>query len=440
MAKGPFREAGAVLSYLTAIWTVTAAVDLAFAADPEPRAGSAASPHEQCFQGTFQVSHPTAEQRIAACSRALQAYEMTEHEVALAHLNRGVARMEMGDKVLASVDYQEALKRYDSMIDPKDPDALALYRRGVSLDGLGQSERALSNYDEAIKRSPREPRAFFERGVLLATRKRAYDRAIVDFNRVLELAPGDVDAMIRRGDAYGQMGDFGHALADLDRAISLAPDYARAYVFRGITNSRRKKNERAAADFDAALKIDPRNIDGLVNRAALYAGDHREDLAIDDLTTAIAIQKNNPFAFYNRGYAHFANGDYKLAIEDYSTAIGLDPAMGLAYNNRCLARTIAGVDLVPALADCEMALKTMPTNLDVRITRGFIHLKLGKPAAAIVEYNAVLAVDPNRSLALYGRGLAQIKMNHKKEGEADQAAAHALSPAVEQQFSIYGVN
>jgi tetratricopeptide (TPR) repeat protein len=219
---------------------------------------------------------------------------MTEHEEALAHLNRGVACMEMGDKVLASVDYQEALKHYDGIIDSKNPDSLALYQRGITLDGLGQTDRALASYDEAIKRSPQEPRAFFERGVLLAARKRAYDRAIIDFNRVLQLAPGDVDALIRRGDAYGQMGDFGHALADLDRAVDLAPDYAQAYIFRGITNSRRHENELAAADFDNALKIDPRNIDGLVNRAALYAGDHREDLAIADLTTAITIQKNNP--------------------------------------------------------------------------------------------------------------------------------------------------
>ena len=437
MANRPFREAGAVLTSLAAFMAVAVPADSALGADPRP---AAVSPHEQCFQGTFQLSRPTAEQRIAACSNALQSDKMTEHEVALAHLNRGVARMEMGDKVLASVDYQEALNHYEGLIDSKDPDALALYRRGVSLDGLGQTDRALSSFDEAIKRSPKEPRAFFERGVLLATRKRAYDRAISDFNRVLELAPGDVDAMIRRGDAYGQMGDFGHALADLDRAVSLAPDYARAYIFRGLTNSRRKENERAAADFDAALKIDPRNIDGLVNRAALYAGDHREDLAIDDLTTAIAIQKNNPFAFYNRGYAYFARGDYKLAIDDYSVAIGLDPAMALAYNNRCLTRTIAGIDLVPALADCATALKMMPTNLDVRITRGFIHLKLGDLTTAIVEYNAVLAADPNRALALYGRGMARNRMNQEKEGEADQAAARALDPTVEKQFSTYGVN
>ena len=95
--------------------------------------------------------------------------------------------------------------------------------------------------------------------------------------------------------------------------------------------------------------------------------------------------------------------------------------------------------MVAALADCDTALKTMPTNLDVRVTRGFIYLKLGDPAIAIVEYNAALDVDPNRSLALYGRGVARVRMGQTKDGEADQAAARALNPSVERQFAPYGV-
>ncbi|MFI5002278.1 MAG: tetratricopeptide repeat protein, partial [Reyranellales bacterium] len=95
---------------------------------------------------------------------------------------------------------------------------------------------------------------------------------------------------------------------------------------------------------------------------------------------------------------------------------------------------------VAALADCDKALKLMPTNLDVRDTRGFMYMKLGDPAIAIVDYNAALDVDPNRAISLFGRGMAKIKMGQKKEGEADQAAARALNPAVERQFSVYGLD
>lgn len=412
----------------------------AFGADP---ALQTATPKvvvdDDCLQSSSQPYRISAEQRVIDCSNALQSHKLTPAQVAVARVNRGLARMATGDKRMADIDYQEAIKHYDSVIDPKESDSLALYRRGVAHNGLGQTDRALADYSEAIRLDPDEPNAYFERGIVLATRKRAYVRAIADFNRALELAPNNIDALVHRGDAYGQMGDFARALADLDRAVGLAPDYQLGYFFRGVANSRRGQNALALNDYNAALKIYPRYVDALVSRAAVYAIDGKQDLALGDLDAAIALEGNNALALYNRGFVHFVKREYDLAISDYSGAIGFDPKMGLAYANRCLVRAITGTDLVEALSDCDVALKVMPTNMDVRETRGFIYMKLGDPAIAIVEYTAALEHDPNRTLALYGRGLARIRMGDKKEGVADQAAARALNPSVEREFSIYGV-
>ena len=439
MTKRPFPVTGAVLCGAVALLAASVSFEAFHAANPEQQAVSAKVPAGTCLESNFQLTRANAEQRVVDCSAALQSGRLAAGEVALVRINRGAARMAMGDKIQATGDYQEALKHYDGAIDPKNPDALALYRRGAAHDALGQTDRALSDYDAAIRLDPTHPAAFFDRGILLATRKRAYGRAIADFDRALELVPNNIDALLHRGDAYGQMGDFGRSLADLDRAVELAPDNAQAYVSRGLANSRRGENKLAVPDYSTALKIDPRNVDALVNRAAVYATNGQQDLAIHDLDAAIAIRSDNPIAYYNRGYAEFAKRQYDLAIADYDDALRLDPNMGLAYNNRCLTRAIAGQDLVAALTDCDLALKAMPSNPDVRDTRGFIYLKLGDPAIAIVEYNAGLDVDPNHALALYGRGMAQIKMGHTKEGEADQAAARALNPSVERQFSIYGL-
>lgn len=432
------------LAYATAFFVATALLQPAFAADPVKSRAWASGELERCLQGgsasmPFGVRE-RVEQRVAACSNAIQSGRLTPEELALARLDRGSARMAIGENILAGGDYQEALRHYDSAINPGNPEALALYRRGIARLGLGQTERALADLTAAIVRDPKEPLAFLERGVILAGRQRAYVRAIADFDKVLSLSPDNVGALLRRGDAYGQMGDFGHALADLDRAVMLAPDSPEARVYRGLTRGRQGANALALADYSEALRLDPRNTDALVNRAALYAASHAADLALRDLDAAIAIQGNDPLAYYNRGYVRFARQEYGLAIADYDKAISLDPGMGLAYNNRCLARTIVGRDLIAALADCDMALKARPTSLDVRETRGFIYLKLGDPAIAIVEYNAALEVDPNRALALYGRGLARIKMGRTSEGEADQAAARALDPAIESRFTIYGLS
>lgn len=81
----------------------------------------------------------------------------------------------------------------------------------------------------------------------------------------------------------------------------------------------------------------------------------------------------------------------------------------------------------------------MPLSIAARETRGFIYLKLGDAAIAVTEYEAALQMDANQPLALYGLGLAKIRMGRKAEGEADQAAAPVLDPAVIRAFSIYGV-
>ena len=381
-----------------------------------------------------------AAQRSAACSKALQSHQLQPFEVAMARLTRGVARTMLGDKVLASEDYLDAIQRYDQLINSSNPDALNLFRRAAALDAVGQTDKALTDYSDAIKLDPSASLAFLNRGVLLATRKRAYDRAIQDFDRVLVLEPDNVDALIRRGDAFVQLGDFGRGMSDLDRAVSMAPENALAYLMRGLAYGRRGNAIAAMQNYDAALKYDPRNADALSNRAAIYLGQGRLDMAIRDLDLAISIDHTNPLAFYNRGYAHFAKKEYDKAISDYSSAIALNPQLGLAYNNRGLTRAIAGQDLVQALADCDTALKLMPINLDVRDTRGFIYLKLGDPSLALNEYNAALDIDPNRALSLYGRGLARIRSGDQAAGEADQRAAETINPEVARQFSMYGLN
>jgi tetratricopeptide (TPR) repeat protein len=411
-----------------------------------PPAPAAATPapstkalYDKCVRGSFPTPED-AERRNADCSRAIQTRELSPDELALARLIRGSARMALGDKALGGDDYSDALKRYDSMFDSRNPDALNLFRRAVAEDGLGNTEKALDLYNEAIRLDPKATLAFLGRGMLLASRKRAYERAIEDLNKVLVLEPSNVLALIRRGAAFGELGETGRGLVDLDRAIALAPSSSQAYFYRGLIHSRRNETAAALADYDAAVLRGPRNIDALASRAAIHSLDGKLDLAIRDLDAAIALDNRNPNVFFNRGYARFAKREYQKAIADYTSAIDLDENFGLAYNNRCLTRAIAGQDLLRALADCDVALRLMPVNLDVRDTRGFIYLKLGDPALALNEYNAALQRDPNRATALFGRGLARIRSGDARGGEGDQAAARTINPEIDQQFAVYGLN
>ncbi len=392
--------------------------------------------YAECVSTLF-PTRADAESRAAACSKALQSRRLKPDEIALARLNRGIARTALGDKVMAGEDYLEAVQHYDRLIDPRNPDSLALYRRAVALDASGQADKALEDYSAAIKADPKASLAFLSRGVLLAARKRAYDRAIEDFDKVLVIEPNNVEALVSRGDAFAQLGDLGRAMADLNRAVALAPDQPTVLLARGQVESRRSL-AGAARDYEAALKLDPRYAAAMVNLAAIRSMQGQSGAAVALLDQAIAIDPRNALAFYNRGYAEFALKQYDKAIADYSAAISINPDMGLAFNNRAISRAIAGSDLVAALADSDTALKLLPLNLEVRDTRGFIYLKLGDPALALNEYNAALTIDPNRALSLYGRGLARIRMGDEA-GKGDQAAAVTINPEVAEDFASYGL-
>ena len=403
------------------------------------RAPSTRTLYDKCVRGSFPTLDD-AEQRNADCSKAIGSRELTPDELALARLVRGSARMALGDKQLGGDDYSDALRRYDSMFDSRKPDALNLFRRAAAEDALGNTDKALELYNEAIRLDPKSTLAFLGRGILLASRKRAYERAIEDLDKVLVLEPDNVLALIRRGAAFAELGETGRGLVDLDRAIALAPSSSQAYLHRGVVHSRRNETEAALRDYDAAVQRGPRNVQALASRAAIHSLDGKLDLAIRDLDAAIAIDNRNPNVLFNRGYARFVKREYQKAIADYTAAIDLDENFGLAYNNRCLTRAIVGQELLRALADCDVALRLMPLNLDVRDTRGFIYLKLGDPALALNEYNAALEKDPNRATALFSRGLARIRSGDARGGEGDQAAARTINPEIDQQFAAYGLN
>lgn len=391
-----------------------------------------------CVSNAFPI-RANAAARATACSKALQTRQLRPDQIALARLTRGVARTLLGNIDLASEDYLDAVRRYDELIGSANPDAIALYRRAVALNASGQTDRALADYTAAVKADPKASFAFLGRGVLLATRKRAYDRAIEDFNKVLVIEPDNVDALMARGDALSNLGDAGRAMVDLNRAVALAPDRATPYLVRGVAEARRDNRAAARHDYEAALGINPRNAEALVNLAALDLLEGRPDAAVHALDQAIAIKVISPLAYYNRGYAHFAMKQYDKAITDYDAAIRLEPRLGAAYNNRALVRAIRGNDLVKALADGDQALKLLPLSRDVRETRGFIFLKLGDPALALHEYNTALDIDPNQAVSLYGRGLAKITLGDENGGKLDQAAALAINPEIDREFADYGL-
>ena len=151
------------------------------------------------------------------------------------------------------------------------------------------------------------------------------------------------------------------------------------------------------------------------------------------LSDRIKSSPQDANAFYKRGIYYAKSGDFALAIKDFDEVIRLQPRDAEAFNNRCWARAMIA-DLQRALDDCTHALELRPGYADALDSRGFVNLKLGKPAEAIIDYDAALKLSRSAS-SLYGRGLAKKRIGDAVGGDKDIIAARALDPEIVNQFA-----
>jgi len=113
--------------------------------------------------------------------------------------------------------------------------------------------------------------------------------------------PDLVGALINRGVAFRNLGEYKLAIVDYTTALKHAPKDALIYANRA--NARRELGEfkSAMADANQAIKLDPAR----------------------------------PASFYTRGAVYEADGKFELARKDYMQALTLEPA-NLDYQNKIL--------------------------------------------------------------------------------------------------------
>ena len=86
--------------------------------------------------------------------------------------------------------------------------------------------------------------AYYNRGKAYHD-KGAYETAIADYTKALELNPKDADVYNNRGASYLVNGVYGGAIADYTKVIELKPRLASAYYNRGLAHKTKAQDGRA---------------------------------------------------------------------------------------------------------------------------------------------------------------------------------------------------
>ncbi|XP_026670746.1 RNA polymerase II-associated protein 3 [Ceratina calcarata] len=101
-----------------------------------------------------------------------------------------------------------------------------------------------------------------------------------------------------------------------------------------------------------------------------------------------------------KGNEAFRAGDYEEALEHYNTSIGMNSNI-TAYNNRAMTY-IKLRQYENALKDCNIVISMEYMNIKAILRRAVALEHLGKSSQALVDYEAVLKLEPNNAAAIAG--------------------------------------
>jgi tetratricopeptide (TPR) repeat protein len=410
---------------------------------------------------------------IDMASRGQLEQAIAEYTVALQiNPDSWITRLRRATTYGSNRQWQEARADFAAVLtlEPENP---------IALGGLGIVELELGRPLEAIellRKSLNQKDELSIRRVLINAHLAAknYDSALVEMQRYARQNPADgmyllrIETLLKAGrgaevetvvgDAvaartgssdgrtlasllYSMAGQNDRAFAIADEAIREAPSADRYYQ-RAMAE---KDPARQRADLQDALKLSPRHILALAMLADVHLklNDFRAAMLVLDQIEAVSNGKPLPADFFRmRGDAKTGLRDKPGASHAYANARAM-AKNGQQLNSMCWAKATKKAAtkrvLEEALKDCNVALTMLPECWNCHDSRGLVMLRLKRFKDAIISYDAALGGDSRQTHSLYGRGIARLRSGRKSEGEADIAAAVALTPDIAKQFKEYGI-
>lgn len=270
--------------------------------------------------------------------------------------------------------------------------------------------------------------SLFKRGDELL-KEGSYDKAIADYNRLIQLSPNSATAYANRGFAHLKQKNYGKAISDLDQAILLDPRLADAYHDRGQAYILNKPHDyaKAVADFEAVQRLAPNypKIKQILENARHVLSRNAQPASASD-SAAVAATLERQVAKSTMTYIQ--KGDFDKAIADLDQTIKQNPNSSAAYFNRSLAYT-GKDDLSKAIADLDKSIQLNPNNADAYLLRGSALAINGDGSNKVIkELNEAIRLNPNSAEAYFLRGAAYSSKENYVKAIADFEAALRINP------------
>lgn len=214
------------------------------------------------------------------------------------------------------------------------------------------------------------------------------------------------------------------AIKQFDYVIKLARDYSFGYSFRAISYVEQEKWDEATNDIITAFSLDwDETALGLVGMV-------KEDVFIKLLLSKLKVQSvkrlNDAKWSYITGNIYEQSKKYDEAIKAYNIANSKEPSP-TTYLRISVCHYREG-SFDAALKSINQALNMDSTNLSYMEYRANIYYEMGEVKSAIVEWDKVLAAQPEYSFGYYRRGWFKMLDGDSAGAMEDLSMAIVLDP------------
>jgi tetratricopeptide (TPR) repeat protein len=247
------------------------------------------------------------------------------------------------------------------------------------------------------------------------------------YRQVLQVQPGNFDALHLCGVLMHQRGDAAEALKLIARALKTNARSAAAHSNYGTVLAAVERHDEALASYERAIKLKPDFAGAYNNRGNTLRALKRAQDAFESFERAVAAQPDYAEAINNRGNALFDLGRNEDALASYDRALTLQPdyADALVNRGKCLIALKRGDE---ALASFERALAHRPQHAAALKERGHLLRDRKQPALALDSLDRSLALAPNDAEAHLGRALVLRDIKRFDDAFAACDRALALKP------------
>jgi len=288
------------------------------------------------------------------------------------------------------------------------------------------------------------------------------DAALDFFDRAIDDAPRNLEAIRWKGSALKELKRADEALALFERAQELAPNDPEVHHDRGIVLAMLREFDRAVQVFDQALKLDPDHVASLSDKGK-YAGElRRHEEALVALRRAAALMPGHPAPWLNKALVEDILGreeDALLSHQKFLQCATPDMRLQIEASKRRVeqlkARAAARKGAppppppgpppakasapAPPPASAAAPLPTGPAGPTARPTgnpvakkyaeQGRSLLAAGKPIEALAALDKAVERDPNEAAYWAERGGVLRALSRHDEASQAWTKALTLNPA-----------